>query len=199
VGAEFSNWDVNLYAARIRDDEGYVVFSPTPNRRHDKVNMFGAAINVLNGPWLFKTELAYFDGLKYTRAADKSFTRTDLLFGFEYKGFADTLLSYDVVTRNYGRYDGRLLHELNPLHKHSYQHALRISSDFMHASLTANYLVSLYGEKLDKGGFQRAWVKYEVGKGINANIGIIDYIGGGFISDIYQENDMIFTDISYSF
>ena len=63
------------------------------------------ALNVLTGSWLFKTELAYFDGLKYTTTGDKSFTRTDALLGVEYKGIADTLISYDMVTRKIGDYD----------------------------------------------------------------------------------------------
>ena len=199
VGGEFSGWDINFYAAHIRDDEGKVVFSPIPSREHEKVNMFGTAINVLTGSWLFKTELAYFDGLEYTTTGDKSFSRTDVLLGVEYKGIAETLISYDIVNRNFGNYDERLLNELNPLNKHSYQHAFRVSSDFMHATLTANYLISLYGEKLDKGGFQRAWVKYELGEGINTNIGIVDYIGGSLAFDAYKDNDMVFADISYSF
>jgi len=199
VGGEFSGWDINFYAARIRDDEGKVVFSPIPSREHEKVNMFGTAINVLTGSWLFKTELAYFDGLEYTTTGDKSFSRTDVLLGVEYKGIAETLISYDIVNRNFGNYDEILLNELNPLNKHSYQHAFRVSSDFMHATLTANYLISLYGEKLDKGGFQRAWVKYELGEGINTNIGIVDYIGGSLAFDAYKDNDMMFADISYSF
>jgi len=199
VGGEFSGWDINFYAARIRDDEGKVVFSPIPDREHEKVNMFGTAINVLTGSWLFKTELAYFDGLEYTTTGDKDFSRTDVLLGVEYKGIADTLISYDMVNRHFSHFDDRLLAELNPLNKHSYQHAFRVSSDFMHATLTANYLVSLYGEKLDKGGFQRAWVKYELGEGINTNIGIVDYIGGSLAFDAYEDNDMIFADISYNF
>jgi len=200
VGGEFSGWDVNFYAARIHDDEGHIEFSPTPsNKQHDKVTMFGTALNLLTGSWLFKTELAYFDGLKYTTAPDKSFTRTDVLLGFEYKGIADTLISYDVVNRNIGDYDDRLKTELNPLHKQNYQHAFRVSSDFMNATLTANYLISLYGEKLDEGGFQRAWVKYELGEGINTNIGVVDYIGGSLVFDKIKDNDMVFVDISYSF
>ncbi len=199
VGGEFSGWDVNFYTARIRDDAGYVSFASTASIKHDKVNMFGTAFNVLTGSWLFKTELAYFDGLKYSTTGDKEFTRTDLLLGFEYKGIADTLISYDIVNRNMGEYDEELLNELNPLNKHSYQHALRVSSDFMNASLTATYLISLYGEKFDKGGFQRAWIKYELGEGINTNIGVVDYIGGSLFFDQIQDNDMLFTDISYSF
>lgn len=199
VGAEFSGWDVNFYAARIRDDEGKVVFLPKPSREHEKVNMFGTAINALTGSWLFKTELAYFDGLNYTTTGDKKFTRTDLLLGVEYNGIADTVISFDTVNRHFGNYDDKLLTEINPLNKHSYQHAFRVSSDFMHATLTANYLISLYGEKLDKGGFQRAWIKYELGEGINTNIGLVDYIGGSIAFDAYKDNDMVFADISYNF
>jgi len=199
VGGEFSGWDVNFYAARVHDDEGHIEFAPTPSKQHDKVNMFGTALNVLTGPWLFKTEIAYFDGLKYSTTGDKSFERTDVLLGAEYKGIADTLISYDVVTRNLSEHDDRLLNELNPLNKHSYQHAFRISSDFMNATMTANYLISLYGEKLDEGGFQRAWVKYELGEGINTNFGVVDYIGGSVLFDAIKDNDMVFADISYNF
>ncbi len=199
VGGEFSGWDVNFYAARIHDDTGYIASTPTLSIKHDKVNMFGTALNVLTGSWLFKTELAYFDGLKYTTTGDKSFARTDVLLGVEYKGIADTLISYDIVTRRLGDYDTSLMNEFNPLKEHSYQHAFRVSSDFMNASLTANYLISLYGEKLNEGGFQRAWIKYELGEGLNTNIGVVDYIAGSIVFDEIKDNDMIFLDISYSF
>jgi len=199
VGGEFTGWDINFYMARIHDDEGHIVIFPQPSREHEKVNMFGTALNFLTGSWLFKTEFAYFDGLKYSTTDDKEFTRSDLLIGFEYKGIADTSISYDIVYRDIGEYDERLLNELNPLNKQSYQHAFRVSSDFMNASLTANYLISLNGEKLDEGGFQRAWVKYELGEGINTNIGVVDYIGGSLGFDSIKDNDMVFVDISYSF
>jgi len=199
IGGEFSGWDVNFYGARIHDDAGYFSPTPTPSIKHDKVNMFGTALNVLSGSWLFKTELAHFNGLKYTSTENESFERTDALIGTEYKGIADTLISYDVSLRHINNYDDRLLNEINPLEKDTYQHAFRVSSDFMNASLTANYLISLYGKKLDEGGFQRAWVKYELGEGINTNFGVVDYIGGSTLFDAVKNNDMIFADISYSF
>lgn len=199
IGAEFSGWDVNFYAARVRDDAGYIDFTAQPVIKHEKVNMFGTALNVLSGSWLFKTEIAHFTGLKYTTTADESFKRTDGLIGAEYNGIAETLISYDFVTRHIHNYDQRLLAEKDPLNKYDYQHAFRVSSDFMNATLTANYLISLYGKKLDEGGFQRAWVKYELGEGINTNIGIVDYIGGSVLFDTVSDNDMIFADISYSF
>lgn len=203
VGAEFSGWDVNFYAAEVRNDEGQLklptLTQPQPLIAHDKIKMAGAALNVLSGSWLFKTELAYFDGLKYTTTGDKEFSRTDLLLGVEYNGIPDTLISYDIVTRNMSSYDARLITEAIPLKKHDYQHAFRVTSDFMNSTVTANYLISLYGEKLNEGGFQRAWVKYEVMDGVNMNVGVVDYIGGSTLFDSIKKNDMIFTDISYSF
>ena len=199
VGGEFSGWDVNFYAARVHDDTGYVKFGAKPIFTHDKVNMYGTALNVLSGAWLFKTELAYFDGLKYSTTQEKEFSRTDALVGLEYKGIADTMISYDVSLRHFNSYDNRLQKELFPTDEDTYQHAFRVSSDFMNATLTANYLISLYGKKLDEGGFQRAWVKYELGEGVYTNFGVVDYIGGSRLFDSIKKNDMAFVDISYSF
>lgn len=203
VGGEFSGWDVNFYAARLRDDAGYVKFptQPTlqPTFTHDKVNMFGTALNVLSGSWLLKTELAYLNGLKYTSVQDKSFSRTDALIGLEYNGIADTMISYDFSIRHFNNYDKRLENELFLPNKNTYQHALRITSDFLNATLHANYLISLYGSKIDEGGFQRAWVKYDIADAISTNIGVVDYIGGSKLFNTIKNSDMIFADISYSF
>ncbi len=200
IGAEFSGWDVNFYAADTHDDAGYLDRTMAdPRVKHDKVKMFGTALNVLSGSWLIKTEVAHFDGLKYASTGDEEFSRTDALLGAEYNGIPDTLMSYDIVTRQIHGYDGRLLTEFNPLKKHHYQHAFRVSSDFLNATVTANYLISLYGEKLDEGGFQRAWVKYDLLDGVNVNVGVVDYIGGSVLFDAIKDNDMVFADISYSF
>ena len=199
LGGEFSGWDINFYAANIHDDAGYLKQSGIPTMEHPKVNMFGTALNVLNGSWLFKMEMAYLDGLHFTSTQEKAFERVDGLIGMEYNGIAETMISYDISLRHLNAYDTQLLSELNPLKQDTYQQALRISSDLMHDTLTLNYLISLYGEKMNEGGFQRAWMKYELDQGINANIGIVDYIGGSALFDAVKNNDMIFADISYSF
>jgi hypothetical protein len=203
VGGEFSGWDVNFYAAKVRNDAGQLKLptatQPTLMIAHDKIEMYGTALNVLTGSWLFKTELAYFDSLKFSTTGEKEFSRTDFLLGVEYNGIPDTLISYDFVTRNMGAYDDRLINEAIPLKKHDYQHAFRVSSDFMNSTVTVNYLISLYGEKLNEGGYQRAWVKYELMDGVNMNAGVVDYIGGSTLFDAIKDNDMLFADISYSF
>ncbi len=196
IGGEFSAWDVNFYAANVRDDAGY--FS-NGKLQHDKVKMLGTALNLLKGSWLLKGELAHFDGLNYSTTANKKFRRTDGLLGFEYNGIADTLIAYDASLRKVHGYDVNLKNLPLAIEENSYQHAFRISSDFMNATVKANYLISLFGERLDEGGFQRAWVKYDIADGIFANVGLVDYIGGSNRFDAVANNDMVFIDVSYSF
>ena len=196
VGAEFSGWDVNFYATQTRDDTGYF---KDEKIKHDKVDMVGTALNVLQGSWLLKSELAHFDGLKYTSTPNKEFKRTDALVGVEYNGFADTLLSYDVSVRNIHDYDSRLKNEMTELDERNYQHAFRASKDFMNARLKGNYLISMFGAGADKGGFQRAWIKYDHADGVYTNVGVVDYIGGSKRFDAVSNNDMAFIDVTYSF
>jgi len=196
IGAEFSGWDVNFYGAKVRDDAGYL---KNGTIQHDKVTMLGTAVNVLQGSWLLKSELAHFDGLKYSSAPNKEFTRTDALLGVEYNGFADTMVSYDVALKKIHSYDARLKNESVGYEANNYQHAFRISKDFMNATVKGNYLLSLFGASANKGGFQRAWLKYDIADGIYTNVGIVDYIGGSRRFDAVKNNDMFFADVTYSF
>jgi hypothetical protein len=196
IGAEFSGWDINFYASQLHDDTGNF---ENGKIAHDKVNMFGSAINILKGSWLLKSELAHFDGLKYGSIPNQEFKRTDALLGLEYNGIADTLISYDVAMRKIHNYDQKLVQEPIPKEERAYQHAFRVSSDFANATIKANYLISLFGSNADQGGFQRAWVKYDIADGIYANVGVVDYIGGSKRFDAVSNNDMVFTDITYSF
>jgi hypothetical protein len=196
IGGEFSNWDINLYASQLRGSSSYLERGEI---RHNRVDMFGTALNILSGSWLFKSEFAYLDGLKFSSTGDKEFKRADILFGTEYNGIADTMLSYDVVLRDMDSYDNRLSKEIIEVKDRTYQHAFRVSSDFLNATLKANYLISLYGSKLDEGGFQRAWFDYDISDGLKSTIGYVDYRGGSKLFDKIRDEDMIFGSFSYSF
>jgi hypothetical protein len=200
ISGEFEGWDISFYGAKLYDDEGVVEsVNDLATLTHEPVVMGGLALNILWGSWLFKGEFAYFDGVKYSSTQSKEFVRMDGLLGFEYSGIADTTISYDVVSRHIDRYDRRLLEEINPLGEQTYQHAFRVTSSFLNDQLNANYLLSLYGEKGDEGGFQRAWVKVEVAEATNMNLGIIDYIGGSPLFDEIEDNDKLFIEFTYSF
>jgi len=188
ISGEFSGFDADLYLANYyaQDDIGL------PLLQRKKVNMAGFALNYIHESWLFKCEAAYKSGLKFLQTADKKYDMTDSLLGFEYKGIADTTISYDIANKH--------ISKKSPFFKQdTYINALRVTSDFKNSTLHANYLISLFGKKMDDGGFQRAWIKYDIADGIYADIGLVDYIGGSNFFDAIKDNDMIFADISYSF
>ncbi len=189
VGGEFSGFDVDFYLANIyaQDELGFPLLV-----KDNKINMAGVALNYITGSWLIKAELAYKKDFMFLQTSNKKFDRIDSLLGVEYKGFADTTLSYDIANKH--------MSDENPMFEQdSYQHAFRATSDFLNSTLHANYLVMLFGDKMDDGGFQRIWIKYDLADGINANIGVVDYIGGSTMFDTIKDNDMVFMDVSYSF
>ncbi|NOR55199.1 MAG: DUF1302 family protein [Sulfurovum sp.] len=206
VAGEFEGWDITFYAARLYQDRGYIPVEALDRNvlhytiEHTKTNMLGAAFNIVENEWLFKAELAYFSDLTYTSTQDKSLARTDMLLGFEYNGFSDTTLSYDYSIRHFMEDDLRLNVPFeNILAQNTYQQAFRISSSFLREKLNANYLISLYGKKLDEGGYQRAWIDYDVADAINTQFGLIDYFGGSELFDLVEDQVVVFMDVSYSF
>jgi len=77
----FSGWDVSLHYARYWRDEPYLrpVFQVIPNPpdpptvslegtelQHSRVTLVGAGGNYIIGSWLFKSEIAWIDGINYT-------------------------------------------------------------------------------------------------------------------------------------
>jgi hypothetical protein len=218
--ADFKGGDVSFYAARVRQDIGFIdqiqqdgLANSIPQGKdfyvkmqHNKTNMFGTAVNYVTGAWLLKTELAYFSDLTYTSTFDRTLSRTDGLLGLEYRGFSNTTLSYDFSLRHFNQYDDRLYVPLeNYLERDTYQQAFRVSSDFVNDTVHLNYLVSAFGEKANEGGFQRAWLDYEFADAINARVGIIDYFGGSSATgrttlfDRVDKYNILFMDMSYSF
>ena len=207
IGGEFEGWDINFYAAHLYEARGYVptdeLLNPNIiNKRfqHNKTNMFGSAFNIVEGGFLFKAELAYFDNLTYTSEQAESLSRTDVLLGFEYNGFSDTTLSYDFALRHFNEDNPQLAVPLENFYEQdTYQHALRLSSSFMRDTLNANYLISLYGKNLDEGGFQRAWLDIELADALNTQFGLIGYFGGSPLFEKVSDHVVVFMDISYSF
>lgn len=201
VSKNFHRGGVNLYTARIYDDEGYMILYPTALTKHEKINMLGSSENFTWGSWLFKNENAYFDGAKYTSVNNKNFNRFDTLLGFEYFGYSDMTISYDSALRTIVNYNPQLTNEINPLYEKTYQNALRISKNFIHNTLNLNYLLSTQGNKIftKVGGLERFWVEYKVTDAVKLELGIVDYIGGSNFYDNIKDQDSTYFDVSYNF
>lgn len=189
ISGEFSGFDIDLYFADI-----YPNFDFYPRQDIDiqsKITMYGGAFTYVEGSLLLKGELAYMDDLKYLQLGEQKLDRLDMLVGLEYNGISETTISLDLANRYFVKDYG--------IEQNNYQGALRITSDFYHDTLHANYLVSLFGKKFNDGGYQRAWIEYDVSDSIKTTFGIVDYLSGNTFFDTINDNDMLFGDISYSF
>jgi len=195
----FSGWDLSLYWAQHFDDNAHPVYADSvPQMQHNRLTMTGLAGNVAVGNWLFKGEAAHFSGLSYASLPTASLTRTDTLLGIEYAGFSETTLSLEIANRHINGYDRALSNE--GIEEDLWQTALRYQGDFMHARLHLLALVSLFGERLDEGGFGRYSAAYDIADALTLTGGIVSYESGtqppfAAIAD----SDRLFLDIKYSF
>ena len=216
LDGRFSGWDLSYYAAHVYDNRfGIELVNNAPLRTFDMINMVGIASNIVSGSWLFKAEAALINDIDY-RSTDRK-NRLDVLVGFDYMGFKDTVISLELADRHIFDYEERMLTTTLPeaaaqntfpdfVREDSIQIALRTSYSFDHDNATVTYLLSLFGgngpgDSFD-GGFQRLWIDYKYTDAVSISAGIVDYIGGDGIIPFYraiEDNDRVYSEIKYSF
>ncbi|MDA7816806.1 DUF1302 domain-containing protein [Sulfurimonas sp.] len=205
INGTFSGWDLSFYASHILDQKWH--FDKTQgtvplNQIHrvvSKVDMLGSAINVAAGNWLFKSEAAYLSGVRYNTTSDDK-DRLDILIGFDYMGFRDTVVSLEVANRHIFDYESQMKLSSDYVDKDEMQTAFRVSKSFLNETMELNALVSMFGSSFEYGGFSRVWFKYDIADSISTNIGVVDYIGGEKVYfESIKNNDRFFADITYSF
>ncbi len=194
----FQGWDLSLYAADVLDSRWHFEDNNTI-RRYGRIRMLGSAANFTFGSWLFKTELARLDNLKYNTTQDEK-SRWDVLMGMEYMGFKDTSISLEIANRYINNYEEQMINPADFVRENERQTALRITRSFNHDTLDVTWLVSLFGKDGNDGGFQRLWANYDINDALAANIGIVAYLGGDKpLLDALSKNDRLFVDLKYSF
>ncbi len=197
----FSGWDLSFYAADVLDQKWHL--NPqTTKREVSKVKMLGSAINIVQGSWLLKSEIAFLDGVKYNSTTDDK-RRLDILIGFDYMGISDSVLSLELVNRHIFDYEdqmSQLIGKPDYVDENEVQTAIRVTRSFQNDSINATALMSMFGASWEYGGFARVWLEYDVMDGISSNIGIVDYIDGDKpFTKAISDNDRIFLDVTYSF
>ena len=200
LNGTFSGWDLSLYAVNTTSDAGHVeVLANQATLVHEDLNMLGFAFNYLHDSWLLKSEAAYFDGYKFSSTGNKTFKKLDALVGLEYNGFSETGMALELANRHMFNYDDAL--KLQPLEvlEDTTQYAFRANSDFLNATLKANFLISLFGKEMNQGGFSRLWFEYAINDNFNATLGYVDYLKGSNLFDVIDDNDMFFASLKYSF
>jgi hypothetical protein len=201
----FSGWDLSFYAAHVLDQkwhfdhvQGSVPLSDI-TRVVNKIDMLGSAVNIASGSWLFKSEIAYLSGVGYNTTADEK-NRLDVLIGFDYTGFKDTVFSMEVANRHIFNYETQMKNQSDFVQKDEMQTAIRLTKSFSNDTVNASALLSMFGSSWENGGFARVWVEYDIADALSANFGIVDYIGGDkLLMEAIKNNDRVFVDITYSF
>ncbi|MCP4043766.1 MAG: DUF1302 domain-containing protein, partial [Gammaproteobacteria bacterium] len=194
----FSGWDLAFYAARIFNDRPHQeTRAGITTRRHSRLSMVGAAVNIALGNWLFKGEAARFSGLEFTGLPGKTKSRSDLLLGVEYSGITDATLSLELVNRHQHGHESLLA--TAGVKKNEVQTALRFQRDFLHDRLHLTYLGSFFEWGKD-GGFTRVSLAYDLEDALTVSGGTVIYHHGEKPPfNTIGDNDRVFLDLKYSF
>lgn len=192
----FSGWDLSAYAAKVFDQRWYISGG---QRYYKMITMHGIAFNIPLGSWLFKTEAAFLEGLRYSTTSDEK-KRLDALVGLEYSGVTDLTLSLEVANRHIYDYETVMRGAVDYVRENEVQTALRASYSFDHDNATLTYLASVLGPKFEDGGMNRLSLEYKFNDSVTLTTGYIDYMSGDRpYFEAISYNDRIFFDYKWSF
>jgi hypothetical protein len=197
----FSGWDYSLYGAYFYNDSGHLAQTNQGiAREHERLYMLGAAVNMVRGNWLFKTEAAWFEGFKFLALPQEEKSRIDLLLGVEYSGIHETTISLEAANRHMFDFDQVLENSPEKPKEDDFQWALRFSRDLLHDRLTMTFLASVFGLGLDQGGFQRLEGEYELTSHWHLIGGLVLYQSGEHRPfETAGDKDRVFVKLKYSF
>lgn len=193
----FTGLDLSFYLADIYDDTAFLTAGN--ERRHERIKMGGFALSKAAGNFLLNSEAAVFDGIRLSSPQEGTgCSRLDFLAGFEYSGFTDTTLSFEVADTWFMNADSTV--ETAGYSEHNFQYALRVTRTFLRDRLEVTLFASLYGEFAADGGFLRTEAEYELTDSLALFCGIVFYRSGRLpaLRDI-GDNDRIFSGITHRF
>ena len=197
-----SKWDVAFYFADVYDDQPHQEAKPDgqKERKHARLKMLGSAFNIALGNWLLKAESAYLDGFEFFNAPGESFSRVDALVGFEYFGFHETVISFEIANRHLFDFEDALKLSPDKAVEDEFQTAFRFTRALLNDTLTVIFLAQTFDLFGDGGAFQRISAEYDLTDSIQLSGGFVFYTSGDLrqFHDI-GDNDRLFLGIRYSF
>ena len=202
VSGIFSGWDVAFYFADVYDKAPHAAINPDGEvvREHARLKMFGSAFNVALGNWLLKAEAAYLDGFKFLNAPGKTFSRADALIGFEYSGFNETVIGFEMANRRLLDFEDTLKEAPDRAVENEFQTAFRLTRNFLNDTLAVTFLAQIFGALGGDGGFQRISGEYDLTDSIQLFGGFVFYTSGDLPQfRTFGDNDRLFLGIKYSF
>lgn len=202
LSSNFNGWDMALYGAYIYDDDSHLAKTNDGvlERRHSRITMLGASVNMVRGDWLLKAETAWFWGMEYASLPGEKKSRLDALAGVEYSGFTDTSMSIEAVNRHiFGYKDCMASAEDNAL-ENRFQWAVRVSRKFMHERLEAVILAYAFDVAGQGGSMERFELTYDIADQWEITGGLVLYQSGDWPAyKAMGEDDRLFLDLKYDF
>ena len=195
--ADASFYFLNKYIDKPYTKDGSLHFD-------NKAKSVGMAYNVVKGSFLIKAEANYIDKVTYNLDASTLVDKpvSNILLGFDYNGFANTNITYEVSKKSIGDYDVLLDNQYNMnLQKNTYTQALRGSKRLLNDELEINAMVMLFGKNTNAGGVAKIGATYDYTDDIDINAGYIDYLSSKsnpFIDGI-SDNNRLFLKVNYKF
>ena len=199
VNGIFSGWDISFHGAWFWNDTPRLDDSLVPRLVHDRLWMVGSGGNYTLGSWLFKLELAYFDGLGFTGVRDEK-GRFDALAGLEYYGLADTTFVVELVERHLFDHERAIRHAPSFVREDSQEIALRLSRNFWNDTLHATLVGIVLGIDARDGSVARFDLDYDVLDALTVGAGLLLYQQGDLPPlDAWADNDRVIFKLKYSF
>jgi hypothetical protein len=161
--------------------------------------MVGGAFNIATGNWLFKTEAAYLDGIRFFNSG-KDFSRIDALVGMEYSGFKDMTVSFEIADEHILNHDDQVEEAPDFTEQDRWVSALRLTKTYLNETLNLTFLAQTWGLTGDDGAFQRFTAEYDLTDAIELTGGVVFYQSGDLprFREV-GENDRLYLEVKYNF
>ncbi len=202
----FSGWDLSFHYASLYEDQPHLKKRASANnstameQSFSRLTLLGGATNFAMGNWLIKGEWAVIHGFQFFATDQVTFSRNDMMLGFDYNGFAEATLSLEGVLRHLNNFTEALSIPPDDTEQNSGQFAFRYTRNFQRETLQAIFLASIFGTKGEQGAVYRTSIKYIPRDAFSMTAGIIIYASGKnrWFKKI-ANNDRFFGEIRYDF
>lgn len=193
----FSGWDLSFYAGRFWENTPRLEADPD-RRVYDRMTLVGAGGNFAIGNFLVKGELAWRDRVDFFNASATS--RLDMMAGFEFYGFDETVIALEVIDRHLFDYDSAMGDAPDFVDQDEIDLSLRITVDLMNARLHLLGLGVVRGERAQRGAFTRFSAAYDLRDALSFTVGILIFAKGDVPpTQTWNDNDRIFAELAWSF
>ncbi|MEN8136261.1 MAG: DUF1302 family protein [Thermodesulfobacteriota bacterium] len=195
----FSGWDLSIYYADTFNDQPNLVPSLPPVSEHRRLKIFGTAASIARGNMLIITEAAHLQGLGFLADFNSDYERTDLLAGFEYSGFSETVINCDYLFRRLHGYNNMIKASPESPLENDEQLALRISRNFLHETVSLGGLAMVFGDRGQRGALERLTLTYDPADNWSITAGAVFYESGDTPATAIGDKDRVFMEIRYDF